>query len=416
MSKFTKLVKNPKLFAIDMLKKRLDLSEIDQKNINEFSLINKNLDFSYVNFCQDIPFLIHSGELAAAGVNQLSPWIPIFSSSQVNFVVLVRNIQLFNELKRKFPQVAIAYAKRGSDVEELLSYLPKLRHVFYPSSTGNNIHLVRFNHLNHIFIGHGDSDKQSSAHKALRIYDEIWTAGQAHIDRFALMNFDTKHLKFLKVGRPNLTKVFKNKKEFNTNKLNILYLPTWEGTIEETNYSSTHLSGEIIKELSGQDNVSLGIKYHPFTGNRNLSLQSINRNTLDLINELKINANLYNDNNVSDLISKYQIFICDISGVITECLSANCPIFVYIPNDKNITIAKSKIELKDYCYTFSTIEELKLKLMDILSGNDSLKEKRKLAMDYFLGYDETVNQKFTKQLKSLALGEMAYVPRIYEEL
>jgi len=125
---------------------------------------------------------------------------------------------------------------------------------------------------------------------------------------------------------------------------------------------------------------------------------------------------LYNDNNVSDLISKYQIFICDISGVITECLSANCPIFVYIPNDKNITIAKSKIELKDYCYTFSTIEELKLKLMDILSGNDSLKEKRKLAMDYFLGYDETVNQKFTKQLKSLALGEMAYVPRIYEEL
>lgn len=152
--------------------------------LKNFQKKNVNIDLSHINFSKNIPFIIHCGETESAGLNQLIPWIEVFARASVNFVILVRNLPLFNKLINLYPWVSTGFVKRGIDVEEAIKLLPDAVNVFYPSSTGNNIHLVRFNHLNHIFIGHGDSDKQSSAHKALRLYDEIWTAGQAHIDRF----------------------------------------------------------------------------------------------------------------------------------------------------------------------------------------------------------------------------------------
>lgn len=53
----------------------------------------------------------------------------------------------------------------------------------------------------------------------------------------------------------------------------------------------------------------------------------------------------------------------------------------------------------DYCYTFSTLNELEEKLSSVLDGNDYLEEKRKFAMNYILGYEETLNDKFVKEMK-----------------
>ncbi|EHI6681194.1 hypothetical protein J9485_004651, partial [Escherichia coli] len=55
----------------------------------------------------------------------------------------------------------------------------------------------------------------------------------------------------------------------------------------------------------------------------------------------------------------------------------------------------------DYCYTFSTLNELEEKLSSVLDGNDYLEEKRKFAMNYILGYEETLNDKFVKEMKKI---------------
>lgn len=55
----------------------------------------------------------------------------------------------------------------------------------------------------------------------------------------------------------------------------------------------------------------------------------------------------------------------------------------------------------DYCYTFSTLNELEEKLSSVLDGNDYLEEKRKFAMNYILGYEETLNDKFVKEIKRI---------------
>lgn len=421
-----KLISNPDLFLTDMVRNKtgISLSNLNKNSIQDITKKNAsdsknlNLDLSHINFFKKIPFIIHSGEIESAGLNQLIPWIEIFTRANVNFVILVRNLPLFQKLIKLYPWLSIGFVKRGVDVEEAIKLLPDALNVFYPSSTGNNIHIVRFNHLNHIFIGHGDSDKQSSAHKALRLYDEIWTAGQAHIDRFKKSNFNTQHIKFLKVGRPTLQKVINNCNESQSISDHILYLPTWEGVIEETNYSSTHISGQIIREVSKLISSKITIKFHPFTGNRNKALFNVGENIKNIGIEESLPIELLSENcEIGSVIPFNNLFICDISGVVTECLSANRPIFVYIPLDKTISIAESEMSYSDYCYTYSSVKELTEKLIDVMSGNDYLAENRKNAIDYFIGYNETIENRFIQQLNSLSNNNQPrYIPRLFQEL
>lgn len=188
-----------------------------------------------------------------------------------------------------------------------------------------------------------------------------------------------------------------------TNK--VLYLPTWEGVIEETNYSSTSISGQILQFVNQELGLPISVKFHPFTGSRNPILSNINDIANKLILRESLNANVIPANVLaSEAILDRNIFICDISGVVSEVLTANAPIFVYIPKDRDIHIAKSNMTYEDYCYTFSNVAELLEKMKDVLSGNDYLAENRKKAIDYFIGYTETKDELFIKHIQNISKG------------
>ena len=404
MSKLTKLINTPKVFFKDAALKKLGAlpDTRDKPKPKPKPKSQKYIDVSHVNFYQEISLIIHSGELLAAGANQIIPWIPVFVQADVKFVLLVRNEAFFEWIKKEYPWMSIAFARRGVDVEEVLNLLPDAKTVFYPSSTGNNIHLVRFNHLHHVFIGHGDSDKASSANKALRLYDEVWTAGQGHIDRFENIDFNTSHIEFVKVGRPNLRNILSSSQIYWQERMDnkVLYLPTWEGGVEEANYSSILFSGQIIREVQKLLDSPVMIKYHPLTGSRDNKFNNINKMTEDVVNRESLNATVLNASvEISTVIPSNNIFICDISGVITECLAANAPIFVYIPADKEIKVASSNMGYEEYCYTYSTVDELIEKATKVIAGNDYLIEGRKKAIEYFIGYEETINNEFKRKIQ-----------------
>ncbi len=405
MSKLTKLINNPKLFFKDAALKKLGALPNNNVKPKPKPKPKKNIDVSHVNFFQKISIVIHSGELLAAGANQIIPWVSVFVQSEVKFLLLVRNEEFFEWVKKEYPWMSIAFARRVVDVEAVLNLLPDTNTIFYPSSTGNNIHLVRFNHLHHVFIGHGDSDKASSAHKALRLYDEVWTAGQGHIDRFENSNFNTAHINFVKVGRPNLRNILTASQKHWQKRmgLKVLYLPTWEGVIEETNYSSTSFSGQIIRDTQQFLNAPMMIKYHPLTGGRDSKLKNINEMTKEIITRETLNATVLDASvEVSSVIPNNNIFICDISGVITECLAADAPIFVYIPIDKEVKVANSNMKYEDYCYVYSNVEELMEKITKVISGDDYLAEGRKKAIEYFIGYKETLSNEFMQRVKDIS--------------
>ncbi|MDR0580466.1 MAG: hypothetical protein LBG21_07695 [Campylobacteraceae bacterium] len=60
------------------------------------------------------------------------------------------------------------------------------------------------------------------------------------IDRFKNAGFKTKHISFVKIGRPNLFNVFTRsvvKWNKRVDGYKVLYLPTWEGVVNANDYS-----------------------------------------------------------------------------------------------------------------------------------------------------------------------------------
>jgi CDP-glycerol glycerophosphotransferase (TagB/SpsB family) len=332
-------------------------------------------------------------------------WLKILEATGVPFSVLVRTRVLYEYVKQHYPEISVIFATTPQQVENALTLLPDAKAVLYPSNTGNNIHLLRFNHLRHVFIGHGDSDKSGSAHKFFRVYDEIWVAGQAHIDRFRNAGFDIRHISFVKVGRPALKLLCQASPASraplaNTSKsLRILYLPTWEGVYQEQSYSSLYLANVLIPLLQRKLSATISIKLHPWTGKTSPELRMIAENLAADANvrilppELSLDAALSNE---ADIIA------CDVSGVLTDALALDVPLLVYENLGEDAKIASSDFELARFAYTYSSLEELEAKLDRLVRDGDYLAEPRGKAMQYFMGKEETLSNSFSHALHRVA--------------
>lgn len=416
MTKLTKFINSPKMFVQDAVKKQLgllpaptpkagEIKKSEIKNSPNKPATPPTLIADLVNPFKRYAHIIHTGEGMTHGPAHLSQWIPFFEQSGEQYIVLVRNVDLYKWVQDTYPFVAVVYAKNPTDIENLLNNLAFIKGIYYLSNTGNMIHTLRFNGYQHVFLGHGDSDKTASAHKFFRVYDEIWVAGQAHIDRFKHAGFETRHLNFVKVGRPMLANVLKNNEaEWATRRTpKILYLPTWEGVYEEGNYSSVRISAIMLTEIHHRFKLPMEVKFHPSTGSRDKILTNVNQQIGIELQRLGADFMVVDRlTPVGNLISNANIYICDISAVVSECIAGNAPLFVYIPKDKEIKISQSDMSYEDYAYVFSNVEELCEQLEQVLNGNDFKKEQRLKAMDYLMGINETKNYEFFEQLKRIS--------------
>ncbi|URM91416.1 hypothetical protein LUW75_17180 [Streptomyces sp. MRC013] len=143
-----------------------------------------------------------------------------------------------------------------------------LRVVLYPANAGKNIHMLRVPTAKHAFIGHGDSDKLASVNPFSKAYDEVWTAGRAGRDRYALADVGVRDEDVVEVGRPQLAPIRRWTGTPKNPVPTILYAPTWEGWDGDPGNTSLLLAGENIvrRLLDAPDPVRVVYKPHPFTG------------------------------------------------------------------------------------------------------------------------------------------------------
>ncbi|MDP1370054.1 CDP-glycerol glycerophosphotransferase family protein [Acinetobacter lwoffii] len=366
---------------------------------------NDSLIIDPIIFFEKIHHVFHTGENMTHGPSHLNFWLPYFTEVIENTLILVRNKDLYNWVLDFYPRWNVAYAKEYTDIDKLLPKFKQISHMYYSSNTGNTIHTLKYNEIIHVFLGHGDSDKSASAHKYFRVYDEVWVSGQAHIDRFKNAGFQVNEMIFRKVGRPALRSILSNNKKhwLERMELSFLYLPTWEGVYEESNYSSIHFSADLLKLVRSISPVaSINAKLHPVTGSREIRFATLNEDLQEIFSSEDVQI-ADTSTAISTLLGKANIFICDISAVVSECLASDCPIFVYIPKDKDIIIAQSNMIYEDYCYTFSDLTEL-ANLLDqvVLKNNDYLAEKRKIAIQYIISQTETENLTFEQLLLDIS--------------
>ncbi|MFF8671707.1 hypothetical protein [Streptomyces sp. NPDC015242] len=146
--------------------------------------------------------------------------------------------------------------------------LSTVRVALYAANVGKNIHLLRVPTMKHVFIGHGDSDKLASVNPFSKVYDEVWTAGRAGRDRYAIADVGVRDDDIVEVGRPQLAPIQPWQGVPEGRIPTVLYAPTWEGWDGNPGNTSIVLAGEnIVRKLVAADPpVRVLYKPHPFTG------------------------------------------------------------------------------------------------------------------------------------------------------
>ncbi|MFI8005791.1 hypothetical protein [Streptomyces sp. NPDC086010] len=163
--------------------------------------------------------------------------------------------------------------------------LSSVRVCLYPANVGKNIHMLRVPTMKHVFIGHGDSDKLASVNPYSKVYDEVWTAGRAGRDRYALADVGVRDEDIVEVGRPQLAPI-KSWTGTTKNPIpTVLYAPTWEGWDDNPGNTSLLLAGEkIVRRLLKADKpVRVIYKPHPFTGIRSAKAKAVDTKIRNLI-------------------------------------------------------------------------------------------------------------------------------------
>ncbi|MFJ6612519.1 hypothetical protein ACIQPT_19835 [Streptomyces sp. NPDC091289] len=193
-------------------------------------------------------------------------WLDAMARTEGRPLIIMRERALTAQLaETSVPVICVPAATHLMNLD-----LSTVRVCLYPANVGKNIHILRVPTMKHVFIGHGDSDKLASVNPYSKVYDEVWTAGRAGRDRYALADVGIRDEDIVEVGRPQLEPIKGWSGSAEHPVPTVLYAPTWEGWDDDPGNTSLLSAGENIvrRLLAAEDPVRIIYKPHPFTGIR----------------------------------------------------------------------------------------------------------------------------------------------------
>src|SRR5690606_25360489 len=181
--------------------------------------------------------------------------------------------------------------------------------------------------LTHVQLYHGDSDKAVTASPVNALYDRIFVAGRAAIDRFARYGVRIPAEKFRVVGRPQVASVRPAAGAIHdVAEPVVLYAPTWRGGHADTRHCSLPIGETIVRALLAQG-ATVILRPHPYLYRDRRSAATLRRLTDLLAAERHrtgrphqvSTGSLVEDINASDAM------ICDVSAVASDYLASGKP-------------------------------------------------------------------------------------------
>ncbi|WBC15090.1 CDP-glycerol glycerophosphotransferase family protein [Micromonospora sp. WMMA1998] len=332
----------------------------------------------------------------AKDVYQANMWLAPVEATGRRAVVLLRAADAFDELAdTRLPVICVP---AGVDFMNL--DLGSLRVALYAANVGANIHLLREPGTKHVFVGHGDSDKQASVNPYSKVYDEVWVAGPAGRERYARAAVGVLDRDIVEVGRPQLAGVHTFGSGAADHLFTVLYAPTWEGWLDDDPYhTSLVLMGErIVSGLLAAGNLRVVYKPHPLTGTRSAKARAVHERivariraaggqtdptSLDGTAHLVVTGRtpaLFDCFNATDLL------VSDVSSVVSDFVQSERPYVVAnpagLPEDefrRQFPTARAAYLLSADCGQLPKI------LTVTRAGDDPMAEARRELKEYLLG-------------------------------
>ncbi|MFD6754236.1 CDP-glycerol glycerophosphotransferase family protein [Micromonospora gifhornensis] len=259
---------------------------------------------------------------------QVTMWLPYLERIGRPFVVMLREPDALPVIAAA-TTAPVLYCPTLRSMDEVL--VPSLRAAFYVNHGAKNSHCLRFTQLTHIQLHHGDSDKASSANPVSAIFDRIFVAGEAAIDRYARAGVDVPADKFVVVGRPQVEAI-----EVRTGPVRrlpnptVLYTPTWTGHHADADYCSLPFAEALLTRLLDRG-ATVIVRPHPYTAHNPASARQLGR-LHDLLAADRARTgrpHLFGAAagalTLAESVNRADALISDVSGVVSDWLHSGKP-------------------------------------------------------------------------------------------
>jgi hypothetical protein len=386
----------------------------------------------------DGEILVHFPDTPSA-IYQLAGWLgPLELLNQTHkVVILCRDSRTAKLLKAK-TNLRIITVRRYSTVDSFLAR-SHFKLCFYVNFATQNYQMLRFTNLIHVYLTHGDSDKNVTTSGQIKAYDFVFVPGQASIDRakkfVPFYNAEQKNIIIGRLGMGALENALKEQKikdepsapwpaqsqkdsrqaqvltspeaqkdsrkqthpdKAESKKLTVLYAPTWEGGTVSANYGSVETLGE---QIVSNPNLKIIFRPHPSSGVRLTSYgKEVNRlKQIVLQNGGIVSANhsLYDDFLRADLL------VTDISSVAIDWLITKKPLIITVPG-KEAVVQDTKL-----LQTVTRLDQSNASKIDTLPLNPPSNS----LIKYYLGDTQNAQKLFQSKSEEL----MALYKHLYQQ-
>ena len=181
---------------------------------------------------------------------QLGMWLPYLQRLGQPFIVITRNPSTVPEITTlTSAPILVPRTDRGMSTHLDSMVVDSLRAAFYVQGSPANTTFQRYP-LTHVWLNHGDSDKQANYHPRHATYSKLFVSGQQGIDRYAAHGIEVPPDRFVVVGRPQIEQIqVRDTPLPQEAPRTVLYGPTWKGGRPSTNYSSLPVGEQIVRRL-----------------------------------------------------------------------------------------------------------------------------------------------------------------------
>lgn len=209
-------------------------------------------------------FVVYYGGLHGARY-QLGMWLPYLERLGTPFVVITREAASVPAITA-LTSAPVIVPRTTSELGDLSTLVvPSMKAAFYVQGSRANLHFQKFRKLTHIWLNHGDSDKQANFSPRHATYDKVLVCGQQGVERYAAHGVDIPPDRLLMVGRPQVERIEVRDESLSANApRTVLYAPTWRGGRPTTNHSSLRLGDRIVAGLLARG-VTVIFRPHPLS-------------------------------------------------------------------------------------------------------------------------------------------------------
>jgi hypothetical protein len=260
---------------------------------------------------------------------QVMMWLPYLERIGRPFMVLLREPNFLAPVSAA-TSAPVVVCPTPRSIDEAM--VPSLRVAFYVNHGAKNSHSIRFAHLTHIQLHHGDSDKAPSANPVSAIFDKIFVAGQAAIDRYARNGVVIPREKFAIVGRPQVESIAVTREPIRGRAEKVvLYTPTWTGHHADVDYCSLPVGETLVRRLLDRG-ATVILRAHPYTSQNPASARQLARLEQVLAEDRAatgrqhvFGADAARKMTLVECVNRSHALVSDVSAVISDYLYSGKP-------------------------------------------------------------------------------------------